>query len=127
MKVLRAFGAMGKNGDDWRWTDEDEIVYLPYACCDNPSCGCDRSFSGVKTGKGSTLAMVDETKDNSDDIELPLLIEMVRKHADGHKFLAARYEKGLLDALEVAANQPIGTVLRVKYEDDEARVTVVPP
>jgi hypothetical protein len=129
MKFLRAFGARGNHGDDFRWTEDDELVFLPCCPCDNKSCGCDRSFNGVKTAKGSTLAMVDESNEYSAEHEIPGLVEMVRKHAGQHKFLEARYEKGLRDALEVAANHPIGTVLRVKYDrkDDEAKVTVVPP
>lgn len=46
--------------DDFRWTRPGELVGMGLGCCANPSCGCQRSFTGMETRKGTTTAIVVE-------------------------------------------------------------------
>jgi hypothetical protein len=70
MKVLVATKeSQGDRASDFSWTEEGELVCLPFECDRDKrtndidgTCGCLRSFSGFDTRKASTTAKVVERK-----------------------------------------------------------------
>lgn len=62
MKVLIATKqGFDENKKDFFWTNENELVIFPtstYECCNRISCGCNRSFNGIETRRGTTIAKV---------------------------------------------------------------------
>lgn len=61
MKVLVATAeTQGARDDDFCWTVDGELVYVPFATCPKPTCGCDRAFAGLASSKATTTAMVVE-------------------------------------------------------------------
>lgn len=54
-----------KRGRDFNFAEPFEILTLPAIVCEGPPehaahCGCDRSFSGIKSGKATTFGIVAE-------------------------------------------------------------------
>lgn len=54
-----------KRGHDFNFAEPFEILTLPAIVCEGPPehaarCGCDRSFSGIKSGKATTFGIVAE-------------------------------------------------------------------
>jgi len=61
MKVLISTKkAMQVANKDFCWTQEGELLYLGMVCDSCNDCGCDRSFSGTKSMKATTIAEVSE-------------------------------------------------------------------
>lgn len=59
MKLLIATGEVRTFEGDFNWCDVDELALGRVGVCDNgDACGCSRSWVGLKTTKGSTLARV---------------------------------------------------------------------
>lgn len=61
MLVLRAPAERGRHGEDFVWTEEDELLTAGLPCDTGliyRSCGCERSFSGVHTRCGTTYGVV---------------------------------------------------------------------
>lgn len=68
MKILRAAGERGKHDQfspcEFNHCDILEPVGLhSMVCCNNPHCGCDRSFTGIHTALATTKAVVSEVSE----------------------------------------------------------------
>jgi len=48
----------GDRGNDYGWTVEGELVFVPTIECREPRCGCSRGFAGVSSHRATTTAMV---------------------------------------------------------------------
>lgn len=98
MKGLRAFGPVGRLGDQFNWCEPYEPVALDgFVCCSAVTCGCNRSFIGQKTRRGTTLAIVSE------------ITEPEQTQAT----------KALTSEKSLPQDFPLGTVLRAEALDNE--------
>lgn len=48
----------GDRGDDYVWTIDGELVFVPTIECRAPGCGCGRGFAGVTSHRATTTAVV---------------------------------------------------------------------
>ena len=82
MKLLVATRDLqGIRPNDFCWTEEGEIVHLGFQCSREEvdgGCGCRRSFTGLKTQKGTTTAKVAEV-----DVTVEELRRQFRASYDG--------------------------------------------
>lgn len=64
MRVLVATTeSQGTADDDYSWTIEGELVYVPVLDCDCPGCGCRYGFAGMASSKATTTAKVVDRPD----------------------------------------------------------------
>jgi hypothetical protein len=98
----------------FNWCNPRELVIFPSRVCDDPKCGCDRSFIGIKSRRGTTRAFVDE---------VPM---------SPAAFIAQVSEFVLLGGREVAertikeiAGFSEGTILTIKADDNKVVLTPV--
>lgn len=94
-----------------------ELLALPVPC-DNPECGCDRTWTGLGTGQGSTLAVVAEH-----DIRRAIYIELIAGHLirRGWDALDATSEGEWF--AQLAERFPLGALLTAAREGDEQTVS----
>lgn len=50
----------GDRDDDYAWTVDGELVFVPTIECRNPACGCAWGFAGVTSHRATTTAVVTE-------------------------------------------------------------------
>ena len=68
MYVLEATAeTQGSRDDDYVWTVDRELVFVPPVGCADPRCGCDRGFAGTTSHRATTTAMIVERPDLDDD------------------------------------------------------------
>ena len=59
MLVLEATSeTQGDRDDDYVWTVDGELVFLPPTVCCEPGCGCNRGFAGLASHRATTTALV---------------------------------------------------------------------
>jgi hypothetical protein len=64
MYVLEATKeTQGDRDDDYVWTIEGELVFIPPLGCRTPSCGCHRGFAGMTSHRATTTARIAERTD----------------------------------------------------------------
>ncbi len=64
MYVLEATAeTQGKRENDYVWTVDRELVFVPPVGCADPRCGCDRGFAGTTSHRATTTAMVVDRPD----------------------------------------------------------------
>jgi len=113
IKVLRAEGGKGKPGADWNWCEGGELVTIPEFICDNKNCGCDRSFTGLKSRKATTRAVVRQMR-----MSRGAFIRAVERSAEKAGFTTSvRWMAGA--TLNRAERLETGTVVRVEWKDGE--------
>jgi hypothetical protein len=109
MKVLRAIGET-VTAKDFNWCDPDEVVNVDgFVCCSASSCGCDRSFVGVLTRKGTTLAVVAEIDSNE-------MYERCKK--------VCRVPELFDELSERLAMFSVGDILRVQFATDDYQLSL---
>ena len=95
MKLL--VGVPDHSPGGFHWTEQGEMLVLGKLVCRSPGCGCDRSWSGQRTTKSSTLAKV---------VEPPLCFNLKPELAE---------DIFVVDSLRIAETFPVGTLLRARY------------
>jgi hypothetical protein len=110
---------------DFTWTEEGEVVVSnALGMCDShllardglSRCGCDRAWSGTRTGKATTTAVVAEVEHTR--------LELVKQYAERIQTAYDMTEREALDAahdvmeetLDFAAGLPAGQVVRCTAE-----------
>lgn len=64
MYVLEATKeTQGERDDDYVWTIDGELVFIPPLGCRTPSCGCDRGFAGMTSHRATTTARIVDRPD----------------------------------------------------------------
>jgi hypothetical protein len=107
---------------DFRWTTPGELVMVGLMSCDNPdSCGCGRSFSGLDSHKGTTVAVVAQRALTSDD--LVAMAGAYCRACGWDESAVEGFEQMMLATLAIAADQPVGAELRIG-RDSRGDVTV---
>ena len=123
MKVLiSSKKAMEVAKKDFCWTQEGELLYLGMVCDSCNDCGCDRSFSGIKSMKATTVAEIVEMDG----------IEAANKYIDGmekagwtnlmDKETLLRDFKDLCLSIE---QMEVGKLVRVKSTPDSFSIIVI--
>lgn len=116
MKVLQA--AQGDQPGDFSWTVPGELLYIGPVCAQDDAggdgCGCGRSFTGLATGKSTTVALVAET-----DVDLDGLTELLRTHLlDGGWSGVDQWAAELArDVADEAGAWALGTLLRRNLDE----------
>ena len=96
MKVLVGIPDLSPYG--FHHTDPMEMVRLGATLCRTPSCGCDRSWTGIHTKKGATLAKV---------VAPPPCFNLKQELATDPLVMAA---------IAIAAQHPVGVILRPCFD-----------
>lgn len=119
MRVLTA-GA-GSRPEDFAHTIPGEIVYIGTICAadlpeqgGNGRCGCGRAFSGVASGKATTVAVVADLELTMDDLAAMLTDRFTRS---GWKDPAEMGQGFAEEIVEEAETFPEGTRLRRDIDD----------
>ena len=109
MYVLAATkDTQGDRDDDYVWTVDGELVFVPTIECRAPGCGCDRGFAGVTSHRATTTAVVALRPElDHDDYRKALFASMCDQ---GYGFTG---EDDVADAVDelIAAVQMLGTVV----------------
>lgn len=132
MKVLVATReTQGQRANDFCWAEEGELVTFSVLECDREgvdgSCGCKRSLSGVRSGKGTTTLLVVDQAVTYQEVHAAIT-ESVR--AGGWVTVCAEetiheYISSVLRVLlATAARHPVGTVLERREDGLQARSRV---
>lgn len=117
MKVLVATTeTQGMRDDDFCWTVDGELVYVPFATCASPTCGCDRAFAGVASSKPTTTAAAVERGIDASAYTTALRDGLARQGwTDGG---SASYERWLADLVrlhrDLAGAFPHETIVEVR-------------
>lgn len=108
MYVLAATNeTQGDRDDDYGWTIDGELVFVPTIECRAPGCGCDRGFAGVTSHRATTTAMVVHRPELDSGDDWDAIFDAMRDRGYG---LAG--DDDLADAVDglVAAVQALGAV-----------------
>jgi hypothetical protein len=101
----------GDRDGDFAWTVPGELAYFGPVCGrdDDDECGCGRSFSGVVTGRSTTVATVTELT-----MTRPQLVELLAEHFVACGWSNPRKLAGDMarEILATAGEHPVGTRLR---------------
>ena len=115
MKLLRSVGDHGNSGNgNFNWCNPRELVVIPSMVCDKPDCGCDRSFIGIKSRRGTTQAYVEDVPMSA----VAFIAQVSEFTLHGGREIAERTIKEIEKFSE-------GTVLTVKAASG-GQVTLVP-
>lgn len=107
MYVLEATReTQGKREDDYVWTIDGELVFVPTVDCRSPRCGCDRGFAGTTSHRATTTAMIADRPDLESDTYREALAEAMREQ--GYDFDDDEPLDDVVDEL-VDAVQTLGT------------------
>lgn len=99
--------------DDFCWCEEGEIL-VTHLVCDSENCGCERSHSGIKSLKSTTLMRVEERKLTPS--EITAMIDDYAKRSGWPFDIAA---PDFTDALINAMQFNIGDIVRTQYNHTE--------
>ena len=109
MYVLEATTeTQGSRDDDYVWTIDRELVFVPPVDCSNPRCGCERGFAGTTSHRATTTAMVVDRSDLDGDAYREALVESMCEQ--GYDFGDELPIDDVVDDL-VEAVQAIGVTL----------------
>lgn len=97
--------------DDFCWCEEGEILVTHYVC-DSENCGCERSHSGIKSLKSTTLMRVEEGKLSSSEI-MAMIDDYSKRSGWPFNIAAPAFADTLIDAMQFSA----GDIVRPKYDD----------
>lgn len=123
MKVLVAHADKDRltpkrgNGQDFNYATPFEILSLPSVVCEGPPeharrCGCDRAFSGITSGKGTTFGIVAE----KDEAEVRAAVrdsEIVASWRSGDFDADAIFWDDLCSLEGCLADVPVGAEARI--------------
>jgi len=102
---------------DFCWGVECEIAVATPVVCDSPTCGCDRSHTGLNSHKASTTLMVRDTDPGFEDlVEACLGYLEAAGWADSIDDANQAAHAMVAQSAEIAAQFPIGTILRPTYD-----------
>jgi hypothetical protein len=127
MKALRAYGPEGGHGEHWNWCAPGELVCWHGFVCDNGcQCGCDRSFTGLRTSKCCTQAEVVELSEGAFQTALAnflhdLLDQWPGKDWAEHRAWCEEVVRGMPERIANAGFQA-GDVLEVRKGGAEDRL-----
>lgn len=112
MNVLAATQrTQGQRASDFSFTDDSELVILPMQCDTytiDDGCGCQRSFAGVRSRKGTTTVIIAERDMSEDDYRQVLN----NAYLESGWTLDEVIERQLTDyVIKLALYYPVGTVL----------------
>jgi hypothetical protein len=118
MKILIATKEK-QTGNDFCWTEGDEIVKFPMECCNSYKCGCNRSWVGTISSKSTTTAKVVESPITINGLAKIIYNSMV-KEGWVRKDTTDITKKDILkqcriDAKEIsqiASRRKVGTIIR---------------
>lgn len=78
MNILLATSeTQGQKRGDFCWTDENEIVTLPFMCDNSCTCGCARALGGVKSKKSTTTFKVVDSPMHPRDFHIAILEDLI--------------------------------------------------
>jgi hypothetical protein len=105
----------GRRRDDYAWTVEGELVYVPPFDCCSPGCGCDRGFAGFASARATTTAMVVDRPDLSVDDHCLALVDALTRQGWLEPGWSAEHDEILADHLgpleRITGAFPAGTVI----------------
>lgn len=107
--VLEATRAnQGSRDDDYTWTVDGELVFVPFIDCCDERCGCTRGFAGMTSHRATTTAQVVDRSDLDPEDYHDLLIDGMESQG-----YVIRGDDLLEDAVDevVSAVQVLGSVL----------------
>lgn len=100
---------------DFRFTDDGELVMVGLVTCDR-GCGCERSFSGLNSKKGTTVAVVAQRDLTRDDL-LAAAADYSLRCGWGEGMIGA-FQGAMTATLAIAADQDVGAELRISRDAD---------
>ena len=103
---------------DFRWTDPGELVIPSLIACDTPGCGCEVSFTGQRTGKATTLAVVADQPVSTQELRDRVIARARAAGWSESPDVIAEMLARLALSLTVAADLPVGTEVRVRHDHD---------
>ena len=107
--------------DDFRWTNDGEVVMIGLMTCDS-GCGCERSFTGLDSHKGTTVAVVAD-RDVTEEELLQMAADYCRRAGWDEEFIGD-YQDAMRVSLEIAADLPVGQEVRIGRDADASNVVV---
>jgi hypothetical protein len=119
MKALTIHRYHGADADDFFAGVEGEIA-IPPMICDNPNCGCDRSYGGLNSHSASSTVMVREIDLDLDELTTAAVgfFESAgwADMFDSPDELREAGRKLISESVEAAADFDPGTVPRVRFD-----------
>jgi hypothetical protein len=129
MKILTATTQGADRDDDFSAATEGEIV-VAQMICDNPDCGCDRSFGGLNSHSATSTVMVREV-----DLTVDELVEAAIGYLesagwtkviidnpepdDGPNPVRSFARDLIQDSIDFAADFDVGRVLRMLFDRED--------
>lgn len=107
--VLEATRAtQGSRDDDYNWTVDGELVFVPFIDCSDERCGCTRGFAGMTSHRATTTARIVDRPGLDDEEYFEVLIDGMESQG-----YVIRGDDLLEDAVDevVSAVQALGSVL----------------
>lgn len=96
MYVLEATKeTQGERDDDYVWTIDGELVFIPPLGCRTPDCGCDRDFAGMTSHRATTTARIMERPDMDVDAYWDIVFQSMSDQ--GYDIIGA---EDLVDAVD---------------------------
>ena len=131
MKILVSRDAVqGDRYDDFQFTADGEPLSFPVVVCEGVDldgeahaqrCGCERSFTGVESAKGTTLAVVEDRAE--DDVRARLEAgALLASWSEVSDDAAELFWEELTNIAEDLEATPVGTRVRVKNTPSSNRL-----
>lgn len=119
MKVLEAPHDTDPRGNGFSFTTPGEMVTRSSICDSglDRRCGCERSWSGITSAKGTTIAVVADRDIREGDYIAAVAAHLISAHS-WEPADAAEEARYLAD---LAGDYPAGTLLAIDLSDDGER------
>jgi hypothetical protein len=116
MKVLEASHVSDPRSNGFSFTSPGELVLRPSICDSGLArrCGCERSWSGITSAKGTTIAVVADRDIPEGDYIAVVTAHLLSAH-DCERADAAAEARYLAD---LAGDYPTETLLAIDLSDD---------
>lgn len=125
MRLLTATSTgQGALENDFTFATEGELVIAGLVCVrdeEDPDggCGCGRSFVGLNSGRGTTMAMIREVAISEGDLRLaiePVFRQWLPEPEDAQE-LKQLVEEFTAEAVELGGRWPVGTLIARRLDD----------
>jgi hypothetical protein len=113
MRYLVGPDKPGDRSDDFTWTEPGEPLLANEGGCGSPGCGCERSFIGVNSRRGTTTALVAEIGQTPEEL-LALVADSTSSAFYGGPGVLTGEEVAPLVAplLGMAFSRAVGSIVR---------------